>query len=83
MNLEPDDPRHGTYAGWNAHRVAGTMACRDCLDAAAAYARARRTRKDRKARQVSVAFPISDERHLVSDFDSLGAVIARAWRESA
>ena len=29
----PNDPRHGTPNGYNAHRAAGQRACRPCLDA--------------------------------------------------
>lgn len=35
--MQPDDPRHGTTAGYNAHRYQGETACRACKDAAAAY----------------------------------------------
>lgn len=31
--MSPDDPRHGTPNGYNAHRAAGEPACRPCLDA--------------------------------------------------
>ena len=35
--MTPDDPRHGTHAGYIAHRTEGTTACQDCKYAAAAY----------------------------------------------
>lgn len=35
--MQPDDPRHGTTAGYNAHRYQGEVACRPCKNAAAAY----------------------------------------------
>lgn len=35
--MTPDDPRHGTWAGYCAHRAAGVPACDDCRRAAARY----------------------------------------------
>lgn len=35
--MSPDDPRHGTTAGYNAHRYQGEKACRGCKAAAATY----------------------------------------------
>lgn len=35
--MSPDDPRHGTYAGYQAHRKAGELACQPCLKANAEY----------------------------------------------
>lgn len=35
--MQPDDPRHGTTAGYNAHRYQGETACAACKSAAAAY----------------------------------------------
>lgn len=40
--MTPDDPRHGTYAGSNAHWGAGEELCGPCREAAATYARRRR-----------------------------------------
>lgn len=39
--MSPADPRHGTKAGYHAHRNAGQPACGPCTDAAARYERAR------------------------------------------
>lgn len=39
--MTPDDPRHGTQAGYSAHKNAGTKACQACRDAAARYERGR------------------------------------------
>lgn len=38
----PDDDRHGTVAGYRAHRAAGERACLDCADAWATYCREKR-----------------------------------------
>lgn len=35
--MSPEDPRHGTTAGYNAHRYDGEKACDRCKAAAAAY----------------------------------------------
>lgn len=35
--MSPDDPRHGTPAGYRAHRRAAEDACQPCLDAMAQY----------------------------------------------
>lgn len=35
--MQPDDSRHGTTAGYNAHRYQGETACAACKSAAAAY----------------------------------------------
>lgn len=39
--MRPDDPRHGTRAGYDRHRRAGQVPCRPCRDAAARYERGR------------------------------------------
>jgi hypothetical protein len=39
--MAPDDPRHGTRPGYDAHRRAGVPACPACTDAAARYERGR------------------------------------------
>ena len=40
-HLASDDPRHGTSAGYSAHRYASVTPCRPCKDAAARYQRHR------------------------------------------
>lgn len=40
--LTPDDPRHGTTAGFRAHAAVGERPCRPCRDAKNAYDRANR-----------------------------------------
>lgn len=40
--MSPDDPRHGTYAGAQAHRRDSEKPCRPCLDASNAYMREHR-----------------------------------------
>ena len=35
--MNPDDPRHGTPAGYQAHRKAGETPCRTCKDAQNVY----------------------------------------------
>ena len=40
--LTPDDPRHGTMAGYTAHRRAGEQPCLTCYDAENRYNRFRR-----------------------------------------
>lgn len=42
--MKRDDPRHGTRAGWVAHRREGKKPCRPCLDANAAYTREYRSK---------------------------------------
>lgn len=37
----PDDPRHGTLAGWNAHRRAGQPQCEPCLTGKRRYEKQR------------------------------------------
>lgn len=37
--MAPDDPRHGTHAGYQKHRMDGEKACPPCLAAAADYRR--------------------------------------------
>lgn len=39
--MSPDDPRHGTNAGYKAHQKSNTTPCRLCRDAAARYVRGR------------------------------------------
>ena len=39
--MSPDDPRHGTNAGYRAHQDAGTEPCQPCRDGAARYERGR------------------------------------------
>lgn len=43
--MEPDDPRHGEYAGAIQHYMERSETCRPCKDAAAAYRRNQRARK--------------------------------------
>lgn len=37
--MAPDDPRHGTIAGYSAHRVAGVPHCGPCIAASTEYQR--------------------------------------------
>ena len=39
--MSPDDPRHGSNAGYRAHQDAGTEPCQPCRDGAARYERGR------------------------------------------
>lgn len=49
--MSPDDERHGTYAGYQRHRLDGETACGPCRDAARDYAREFRARRDVPAAQ--------------------------------
>lgn len=42
--MSPEDPRHGQYAGWQAHRKAGTQPCDPCRRAQARYFKAMKYR---------------------------------------
>lgn len=45
--MKADDPRHGTYAGYQRHRLEGEVACAPCRDAIRDYMRmVRSERKD-------------------------------------
>lgn len=74
--MTPDDQRHGTPAGYRAHRRAGETACRECLAANARmaaewnernpdYARWRRLRA--KAARVLVARHHDELRRIIYD----------------
>ena len=39
--MSPDDPRHGSHAGYAQHRHSGVEPCQPCRDAAARYQRGR------------------------------------------
>lgn len=43
--MSPDDARHGTYAGYQRHRLDGESACTPCRDANRAYMRDFRARR--------------------------------------
>lgn len=43
--MSPDDPRHGSVAGYSAHRKAGEPTCRPCKDAVARYQADREKRR--------------------------------------
>lgn len=43
--MTPDDPRHGTNAGYMAHMFAKNEPCRPCKDAHSAYQKQLRTRR--------------------------------------
>lgn len=43
--MSPDDPRHGTVAGYLAHRRGDETACADCRTACRLYERRRQTRR--------------------------------------
>ena len=49
--MSPDDPRHGTTAGYQAHRRAKESACDPCRQAQAAASAARRRNPAHLARQ--------------------------------
>ena len=68
--MKPDDPRHGTYAGAQAHTKDSEPVCRPCREAATAYIRdwrkangdaVARTYEDQKNRQK--ALRILAQRH--------------------
>lgn len=42
--MRADDKRHGTNAGYAAHRKTGQKACRPCTAAASAYSAVKRAR---------------------------------------
>lgn len=77
MTLDPNDPRHGTYAGSMAHQLHKVPSCEPCREAARLYARDRRRRH---ASGRALTFPIQVR---LEDFDGIGASIARGLRESA
>lgn len=43
--MTPDDPRHGTLAGYSAHRRTKVTTCKACRDAMAEYERQRQVRR--------------------------------------
>lgn len=43
--MTPDDPRHGTVAGYIAHRISGVPRCDACRTAARLYEQTRQTRR--------------------------------------
>lgn len=57
--MRRDDPRHGTPAGYRAHRKEGKRACRPCLNAQSAYMQSRRAtpafRKRERQRNAAAA----------------------------
>ena len=76
--MNPDDPRHGTHAGWSAHAALKEKCCTACSEFRRDYMRDRR-RMLTSGRQFT--FPV--EAPLSVDFDGLGATLARAFRESS
>lgn len=51
--MSPEDERHGTYAGWQAHLKDHEDPCAPCLDANAAYKRNYRRKNQNYKRQNS------------------------------
>jgi transcriptional regulator with XRE-family HTH domain len=72
--MSPDDPRHGTYGGWPAHRRAGQEACQPCKDANALYQR--RYRKIRELYGDRTVSPVGTVRRIQ-------ALMALGWSMAA
>jgi hypothetical protein len=77
--MSPDDPRHGTHAGWSAHAAQKEKCCPDCSEFRRHYMRDRRRMR---ASGRLFTFPLEVARS-IADLDGLGTTIARAMRESA
>lgn len=56
--MSPEDPRHGSYAGYQEHRKTDTAACADCQEAKRIYVK---RMKLRVAKGIHTRAPISEE----------------------
>jgi hypothetical protein len=73
--MRRDDPRHGTYAGWQVHQREGKQACRPRKDARNAYIRDHRTKNDRwrESNKARAAALVRLSREHKADFDRIYA----------